>query len=106
MPERPAVARRGILEHGSNLVDRARMAVRGHRAICPDGCSPAPLGIGERGPRGNEPAFDKKPKGDSRLLALVWHRSHRALVERKRRIDALASDLHIGALALDPDPAS
>src|SRR5690348_829229 len=105
VPERPAVARWSILQRGSDLVDGTRMGAAGYRAVRTHRRGPATLRIDQHSARRDEPTFDEQAKGDAGLLALVENRPHCALVERERRIDALASDLHISALALDPDPA-
>src|SRR6185369_9213580 len=105
VPEGPAVARRRALQRGTDLVDRARMRVAGDRAVGADRCGPAAPGIGQPGAGRHEAAFDQHAEGDARLLAPVGDGLHRTLIERQGRGNPLARNLHIGRLALDPDPA-
>src|SRR3954447_2933952 len=105
VPEGPSVAGRRLLQRGAYLVDRARMRFAKDRTIGPNLCAPTALGVDERGTRRDQPAFDQQSKRYARLLALVAHRSHGALVEGKRGIDPRACHLHIFALAFDSDPA-
>src|SRR5690348_4212995 len=105
MPEGPAVARRGVLERCSDLVDRPAVRPAAERTIGTDAGSPAAPGIDQARSCRNKAAFHEQPERDARLVALVGDRAHRAFVERQRRIDALAGDLHVCAFALDTDPA-
>src|SRR3954451_5054092 len=104
VPEGPAIARRRVLERGSDLVDRAAVRAARKRAVRAYAGDPAALRIKELRPGRHEATFYQQTEGDTRLLALVGHCLHRTLVERKHRIDPLAGDLDIGTFALDPDP--
>src|SRR3954463_749624 len=105
MPKGPSVTRRGTLKRGADLVDRTRLAAADDRAVGAHAGGPSPLAINQTRPGGDHAALHECAKRNSRLLALVGNRLHRAFVERQGRGDALAGDLYVGGFALNANPA-
>src|SRR5215203_5838360 len=80
------------------------MRSAGDRAVRADLRAPAPLCIRQQGAWSHRSAFHEDTKCDTRLVALVGKRLHRAFVQRQGRAYPFPRNLHVGQLALDPDP--